>query len=133
MKFVATAGHDPQHARRSAERDPVAHRSRDRRGTSSRKLGVLVQIPGYDPDSQLFYRPYDPTVPITVPTHPTSDDLAQARTLIDELSMDFPFASNADRTNHIGTMALPFVRHYVHGPTPLHLYEAPGPGTGKTS
>ncbi len=95
------------------------------------KAGILVQIPGYDPDSQLLYLPYDPAVSVTVPLHPTSDDLAWARTRIDELLMDFPFASNADRTNHIGTMVLLFVRHYIHGPTPLHSYEAPGPGTGK--
>lgn len=93
--------------------------------------GVLVQTPGYDPDSQLLYRPYDPAVLIAVPNLPTSHDLAWARSVIDDLLIDFPFASNADRTNTIGVTVLPFIRHRIVGHTPNHLFEGPGPGIGK--
>lgn len=94
-------------------------------------LGTLIQTPGYDPASRLLYQPYDATVTISIPDQPTSSDRAWARSLIDELLADFPFATNADRTNAIACMPLPFVRSLITGPTPLHLFEAPTPGSGK--
>lgn len=94
--------------------------------------GQLVCIPGYDPTSRLLYTPFDPEADLTIPAAPTDDDLAWARGLIDELLTDFPFATDADRTNAIGCLILPFVRPYIDGPTPLHDLEAPVPGTGKT-
>jgi hypothetical protein len=51
--------------------------------------------------------------------------------LLLELFGDFPFATDADRTNALGALLLPFVRELVDDPTPLHLIEAPSPGIGK--
>ncbi|MDR4469112.1 MAG: DUF3854 domain-containing protein [Nitrospira sp.] len=94
--------------------------------------GHLVRTPGYDAMSRLLYTPFDPEADLAIPDHPTDDDLAWARGLIDELLVDFPFTTNADRTNAVGCMVLPFVRPSINGPTPLHDVEAPVPGTGKT-
>lgn len=94
--------------------------------------GQLVRTPGYDPMSQLLYAPYDPAIDLAIPDDPTHDDLTWARALIDELLANFPFSTEADRTNTIGCLLLAFVRPFIEDPTPLHLFEAPTPGTGKT-
>jgi hypothetical protein len=51
--------------------------------------------------------------------------------LLVELFGDFPFATDADRTNALAALLLPFVRELVDGPSPLHMIEAPSPGSGK--
>ncbi|MBX6753654.1 MAG: bifunctional 3'-5' exonuclease/DNA polymerase [Thermorudis peleae] len=94
--------------------------------------GQLVLAPGYYPATGLYY---DPTPGLTIPTvplHPTSDDVARARSLIlDDLFVDFPFVSEADRAHAVALVLLPFVRDLIPGPTPLHLIEAPTEGSGK--
>jgi putative DNA primase/helicase len=45
--------------------------------------------------------------------------------------VDFPFVSHADKLNALAATLGPFVRSLIEGSTPLHLYEAPTPGTGK--
>lgn len=94
-------------------------------------LGRIVQVPGYDAESQLFYRPYDRTANISIPVKPTGDEMGVARSVLDELFADFPFASEADRTHALGLLVLPFVRQCIKGPAPMHAVEAPEAGTGK--
>lgn len=95
------------------------------------RAGKMIHTPGYDPVSQLLLRPYDPTADLTFPTNPTSKDLKNSRSLLDEMLIDFPFVSEADRTHAVGLMCLPFLRPYIDGPTPLLLVEASAPGSGK--
>ena len=52
--------------------------------------------------------------------------------LSDELLVDFPFVSDADRAHAIALSLLFYVRNMIQGPTPLHLIEKPTPGTGAT-
>jgi len=67
-----------------------------------------------------------------VPELPTKADIEAARALIvDELLGDFPFSEQADRANAVAMLLLPFMRDLIPGPTPLHLVEAPSPGSGK--
>src|SRR6185503_8574201 len=67
-----------------------------------------------------------------VPETPTAEDVRAARALLlDDLLVDFPFAAQSDRAHAVATLVLPFVRRMVSGCTPLHLIEAPTPGTGK--
>jgi len=94
--------------------------------------GRLVQLPGYDAHSQLLLRPFDSSVDLRVPVAPSSSQIADARACLDEVLCDFPFASDADRCHAVCLLLLPFVRPFIDGPTPLHLFEAPGPGSGKT-
>jgi hypothetical protein len=51
---------------------------------------------------------------------------------VDELLGDFPFVGEAERAHAIALLLLPFCRDLIAGHTPLHLIEAPSPGTGKT-
>ena len=104
-------------------------------------LERIAQSPTFAPDGTLLcensYHPASGTlVRLTVrtphvPTEPADTDVAQALGLIQELIGDFPFEAEADRTHAVALMILPFVRDLIQGPTPLHLIEAPAPGSGK--
>jgi hypothetical protein len=95
--------------------------------------GTLQTAPGYSPASRTFYAPAPGfTVPPIAP-HPTTAEVQQGRTLLcDELLSDFPFAGDAERAHALACLLLPFCRDMIDGPTPLYLFEAPSPGTGKT-
>ncbi len=103
---------------------PVIHRD-----------GTLHAKDGYDPESQLFVTMQDGLAVrlALVPRHPSArqrqDALAWLRY---ELLVDFPFAGPTDLAHALAMLLLPLVRHLIDGPTPLHLIEAPSPGTGKT-
>ena len=62
---------------------------------------------------------------------PSRDEIAEAVGLVDELLTDFPFADAADKANAIAYGALPYYRNQIKGPTPLHVFESSGPGSGK--
>ena len=93
----------------------------------------LAATPGYHLDAALWYhKPNDFEVP-PVSENPSGDEVEHAKALlIDELLVDFPFVAQADRAHAIAALLLPFVRRLIPGPTPVHLFEAPMPGSGKT-
>jgi hypothetical protein len=92
----------------------------------------LLQEPGYHAADQVYYHPDHAPLP-PVSSHPDSDDVAEARRLIcDELLGEFPFAGPGDRAAAVAPVILPFVRHLIEGATPLHLFDSPQPGSGKT-
>src|SRR5262249_854336 len=94
--------------------------------------GGLYMTPGYNPASELYYEPPRGFRISQVPAHPNSQDITNARTLILEMIQDFPFVGDAERAHAIAALLLPFVRQSIDGPTPLHLFEKPSPGTGAT-
>lgn len=91
--------------------------------------GKLVNTPGYDRASLLWLH-LSEDWPGT-PEKPTADEVQQAKDLLAELLVDFPFADEASRANAFALLLLPFVRPLIPGPTPLHLVNAPTAGTGK--
>ena len=94
--------------------------------------GNLVQRPGYDVEARLYYQPYSLSItPVTIPTEPTADEVATAKARLDDLIRDFPLVSAADCTHTIALAIVPFVRDLIDGPVPLHVTEAPCPGSGK--
>lgn len=94
--------------------------------------GSIVTAPGYHAAGRVVYRPPPGLVVEAVPSRPGPDDIAEAkRLLIDELMGDFPFVGPAERAHALCTLLLPFARNLITGATPLHLFEAPSPGTGK--
>ena len=94
--------------------------------------GRIIECPGYDRRSRLYYWPFDSSRHITIPTEPTERDLGDAKLLLDEMLYDFAFLEDADRAHAFAFMFGIFVRDLIDGPTPLHNFEAPCPGTGKT-
>ena len=95
--------------------------------------GSLIAAPGYHRDARLWmHRPLDFDVG-DIPANPTSREIDDARSLLlDDLLIDFPFASDADRCHAMAALFPTFVRRMIHGPLPIHLIEAPTPGTGKS-
>ena len=95
--------------------------------------GTLQTEPGYSPAARSFLIGNAAQCVPPVPEHPSRADVDRARTLIlDELLVDFPFVSAADKAHAVALLLLPFVRDLVAGPTPLHLIEKPTSGTGAT-
>jgi hypothetical protein len=94
--------------------------------------GVLDMTPGYQPETCCYLHLKDGSSIPPVPVMPDSTTISRARTiLLDELLGDFPFVSDADRAHAVSALVLPFVRLMIDGPTPLHLFESPTPGSGK--
>lgn len=100
--------------------------------------GTLETEPGYHPKSRCYFVNSCP-IP-QVPDRPTTTEIECAKDLIlAELLGDFPFAEegdteekrNADRCHAVALFLLPFVRHMIKSPTPLHLIEASSQGAGK--
>ncbi|MBZ0272983.1 PriCT-2 domain-containing protein [bacterium] len=95
--------------------------------------GSLIAAPGYHREARLWmHRPLNFDVG-DIPANPTSHEIDEARSLLlDDLLVDFPFASDADRCHAMAALFPTFVRRMIHGPLPIHLIEAPTPGTGKS-
>jgi hypothetical protein len=92
--------------------------------------GTLLDRPGYHEQSLTYYAPA--LEGVGVPDAVTEVDVKNAvQLLVDEYLGDIAFAGQADRANTIACMLLPFVRTLI-GPTPLHVFDAPGMGHGKT-
>ncbi len=95
--------------------------------------GLLQTSSGYHPASQTYLFHSDPREIPEVAAVPSHDELQGARGLIlDELIGEFPFTGEAERAHAFALLLLPFARDLINGATPLHLVEAPSPGTGKT-
>ncbi len=99
--------------------------------------GRFQTRPGYHPSSRTYYAPKPGFVVPDVPESPSPAEINRAKSLIlDDVFVDFPFDGpvngQAERAHAVALMLLPFSRNLINGPTPLHLSEAPTPGTGKT-
>jgi hypothetical protein len=95
--------------------------------------GRLVDQPGYNPHAHVWYHAASGLAMPAVNQNPTQKEIVEARAwFLDELFCDFPFADEASAANVMAAMLLPFVRHMIDGPTPLHIFDAPVEGTGKT-
>jgi hypothetical protein len=94
--------------------------------------GELIASAGYHAEDRLFLSLPDTLAGLDVPVSPPVGDIAQARSLLlEELLGDFPFADQASRAHAMAAIVVSFVRAMIDGCTPLHLIEAPTPGSGK--
>ncbi|MBI4376696.1 MAG: hypothetical protein HY549_09635 [Elusimicrobia bacterium] len=93
--------------------------------------GSLQSASGYHETGRTYYAPIPGFVLPEIPQHPSRLDMDRAVGLIAELLWDFPFVSDSEKAHAIALLILPLAREIIDGPTPLHLIEAPSPGTGK--
>jgi hypothetical protein len=97
-----------------------------------REDGSVIFSPGYDAASGLYYSP-DPALLLPdMPDRPTESAVRAAIELIFDILVDFPFVDEASHTNAIAVMLTSVCRPAIKGPTPLALFDATSPGTGKT-
>jgi len=95
--------------------------------------GSLIAAPGYHRDARLWMHRAFGFDMDGIPEKPSSKEIENALNLLfNDLFVDFPFTSESDRCHALAALLLPFVRRMVQGPTPIHLIEAPTPGTGKS-
>lgn len=97
------------------------------------RWGRLLATPGYDAESRLWYEPSRDLQLPAIPQVPTEADVEGAvQLLTEDLLVDFEFAAESDLAHALAALLLPFVRRLIDGPTPVHLLEAPTPGSGKS-
>lgn len=95
-----------------------------------RRDGSILDQPGYDPPTRLFYRPtiaFDP-----IPANPTRAEAEAARDLLLDLVCDFPFRSPADRALWLAGLLTVLAKSSFAGPAPLIGFDGNCPGAGKT-
>lgn len=95
--------------------------------------GELVASPGFHSESATWLDLPDGWQDQLVPSALTEAHLMWAKSIVlDDLLTDFPFTADSDRAHAVAALLLPFVRQMITGPTPMHLVEAPTPGSGKS-
>lgn len=103
--------------------------------------GTVLDRPGYDEETGLLYIPNDRYPPI--PARPTLDDARKAAGILIRLVGDFPFAVMTDaggksdegsthRSAWLSAVLTILARFAIDGPTPLTVFDATTPGSGKT-
>ena len=93
---------------------------------------TLVDTPGYQPSTHLFFESNDCRIP-PVPETPSDGDLRQARSLLlEEWLGDFPFVEESSRAHAITALLSHVLRNRIDGPVPLFAVDAPTAGSGKT-
>ncbi|MBI4376731.1 MAG: hypothetical protein HY549_09815 [Elusimicrobia bacterium] len=93
--------------------------------------GRLQTEPGYHPASKTYYAPAEGFCVPTVSEQPGAAEIENARALLEEMLCDFPFVGEAEKAHAVALLLLTHARDLIAGSTPLHLIEAPSPGTGK--
>lgn len=72
----------------------------------------------------------------SIQTHQNNDEyhalVKDFHRILDDLLIDFPFETDADKHNAIGLFLTPILRPAIRGPVPMHVVTAPKEGTGKT-
>jgi hypothetical protein len=97
-----------------------------------RPSGTVVDVPGYDPETRLYYAPASNLNVPRIPARPSRDEARLAAKPIRNILSDFPFVGTASLANMFGLLLTPICRQLVSGPVPLALIDAPRPGTGKS-
>lgn len=93
--------------------------------------GSILNTPGYDQKTQLYYVPGPGMERCQIPENPTQEDAIAAMGRLKALFADFPFEGDADYANTLALLFTPFVRHAVKKDIQMALVDATNAGTGK--
>lgn len=94
--------------------------------------GTLIQTPGYDFATGLYYEPEREVPPVD--PDPSMLQVAAAKVwLMDTFLADFPWKGDADRANYLALLMTPVLRSYLVGVlSPFGVVTATSPGSGKS-
>ena len=95
-----------------------------------RPNGSILEIPGYDEETGLFFDPGHTNFP-SIKSFPTYDDAITARDKLLKLISEFPFEKEEDKSVAISAILTGLVRKTLRT-APLHGFTAPIMGTGKS-
>ncbi len=90
------------------------------------KKGRTITTAGYDKETGIFYFQDKPLKIVQV------ENVTKSKQTIDDVLVDFPFTTEADKENAISLMLLPFVLEMIDDVTPFHFFTAPVQRSGKT-
>lgn len=91
--------------------------------------GTLLDTPGYDSRTGLFYEPVETTP--ALPNQPTREQVETATRSLLEPVREFPFTDATARAAYLGAVLSLVGRYGIHGPVPAFAITSPTPGTGK--
>ena len=94
--------------------------------------GILCDAIGYNEANRTYYVPPADLIIREIPMNPTEEDVRQARELLTEPIREVPFAGPADLAHTLALGFLPYVREIIGPYSPIHLFDAPIHGSGKT-
>lgn len=93
--------------------------------------GTLLKDPGYDQGTGLYLEPRVPVRRLQ-PTV-TTESLDKAKGIVlEQVLADFPWVGPSDRAHYLAGLLTPILRPYFHGPTPMLVFTATSPGSGKS-
>jgi len=92
--------------------------------------GSLIDSPGYDPDTGLWFVPSG--VFPAIPDNPTKQQAESAMDTLLAVVTDFPFAGAEHQAAWLASCLTALARFAIDGPCPLFLFDANCPGTGKS-
>ncbi len=95
-----------------------------------RSDGSVLTKQGYDEASRLYYESAAGLTMPAVPNKPSEEELHAAAAFIQEPLHDFPFDTEASKTNALALLLTPVCRPMIDGLAPLCLLDKPQPGTG---
>jgi hypothetical protein len=93
--------------------------------------GSLIERPGYDADTGLYFDSNDTTFP-AMPRHPTLDHARSAIGRLQAVVHDFPFAEPWHFSSWLSGVCSVSCRHAIQGPVPMHGITGTAPGSGKS-
>ncbi len=93
--------------------------------------GSILDHPGYDAATRLYYAPHAGMEACKVSLTPTPQEREQALALLLSAIGEFPYVSDADKANALGLLLTPVLRPAIKRHVPLALIDAPKQGTGK--
>jgi putative DNA primase/helicase len=91
--------------------------------------GSIVQVPGYDPETNYIYKPSE-TFP-EVPESPTREDASRALAELREVFADFPYVDDAAAYVPVAAVLSIMARPAI-GAVPLFVFDAAVRGSGKS-
>jgi hypothetical protein len=92
--------------------------------------GTVLQVPGYDPASGLYFDNAG-TEFTQIPDTPTRTDAEDALAKLLDIISTFPYIDDASKSVMLTTMITPLCRHAMRS-APLFGFSAPKAGSGKT-
>lgn len=95
-----------------------------------RRDGSVCETPGYDPASEILFKPDRQSFP-PIPQSPTKLDAIAALQELEHLIASFPFVAEADRSVALSAMLTILDRRSM-ATAPLHAFSSPTAGTGKS-
>ncbi|GCF07330.1 hypothetical protein KDI_08940 [Dictyobacter arantiisoli] len=93
--------------------------------------GTIVDQPGYDKKTRLYYAPQEGMEACAIPSTPTLAEREAALKLIWDAIGEFSYVGDADKANALGLYLTPLIRPAVKRHVPLAIIDAPKPGSGK--